>query len=72
MKWAHGKVDVNTTPGGSPVCGFLDGTWARIDASTLELTPDPSGFPGFGTRELTVEGDELTFTATGQIYTRRD
>jgi hypothetical protein len=65
------KVDVNVAPSGSPVCGFLGGTWARVDATTLELTPDPSGFPGLGPREVTVEGDELTFTATGQNYTRR-
>lgn len=65
------KVDVNSTPSGSPVCGFIGGTWVRIDATTLELTPDPSGFPGFGPQEATIEGDELTFTPTGQVYARR-
>ena len=65
------KADVLTTPGGSSTCGFIGGAWVRIGATTLELTPDPDAFPGFGPMEVAVEGDQLTFTATGAIYTRR-
>ena len=51
------KVDVHVTPGGSSTCGYIGGTWVRIDANTLELTPDPAAFPGFGPQEVAVEGD---------------
>jgi hypothetical protein len=66
------KVDVHSTPGGSSTCGYIGGTWVRVNANTLELTPDPAAFPGFGPQEATVEGDQLTFTPTGQVYTRRE
>lgn len=63
------KVDLHTTPGGSTTCGYVGGTWVRRDGRTLELVPDPS-FP-FGPVEITVQGDELTFQSTGQVYARR-
>jgi hypothetical protein len=65
------KVDVQATPGGSSTCGYIGGTWVRIDRTTLELTPDPASFPGFGPQEATIDGDQLSFTPTGQVYTRR-
>ena len=62
------KLDVLTTPSGSPFCGFLGGTWTRVDATTLELTP---AVATLGPQQITVVGDDLTFPATnGALYRR--
>ena len=66
------KVDVGTTPGGSATCGYVGGTWARVDGTSLELTADPQAFPGFAPAVVTVQGDQLTFGPTGVAYSRRE
>ena len=62
------KVDVNVTPSGSAVCGFLGGIWQRDNTTTLTLTP---GVPGFAPAQAMIAGDELTLSSTGAVYMRR-
>jgi hypothetical protein len=62
------KVDVNATPSGSAVCGFLGGSWQRDNATTLTLIP---GLPGFAAAQATITGDELTLSSTNSLYKRR-
>ncbi len=63
------KIDINTTPGGSNVCGFLGGTWTRVDATTLTLTP---GIAGLNPVQATIAGNDLTLEfPTPVAYKRR-
>ena len=65
------KTDIGSTPSGSSICGYIGGTWARSNATTIVLTPDPAGFPGFPPAEITVVGDDLTFPQASAVYKRR-
>ena len=62
------RADVNTTPGGSFVCGFAGGTWVRANSTTLTLTP---GLPGIDPAQATIVGSDLTIAATNSTYKRR-
>ena len=64
------KADVNTTPSGSPVCGFIGGTWVRDNTTTITLSP---GLPGLNPVQATIAGDDLTlqFPTDPVAYKRR-
>lgn len=61
------KIDINTTPSGSAVCGFSGGSWARTNATTLTLSWSVAGV---NPSVVTVSATQLTFP-TGAVYNRR-
>lgn len=63
------KAFISSTLGGSPYCAFTGGDWARTNATTIMLTPDPVFH--FDPAPITVEGNLLTFPQTNATYTRR-
>ena len=62
------KIDVTTTPGGSPVCGFVGGTWVRDNTTAITLIP---GLPNLASATATFAGDQFTLSSTGAVYKRR-
>ena len=64
------KIDINTTPGGSNVCGFSGGTWVRVNATTLTLT---NSIAASNPVQATIVGDDLTlqFSSAPVAYKRR-
>lgn len=62
------KIDVTTTPGGSPVCGFVGGTWVRDNTTSVTLIP---GLPNLASATATFTGDQFTLSSTGAVYKRR-
>ena len=63
------KADVFLTPSGSPYCGFNGGTWVRVNATTLTLTPS---LAGANPVQATIVGDDLTLQfSTPAAYRRR-